>query len=199
MTFVLGITGGIASGKTTVVRFFKKEGFPVVDGDIIARKVVEPETDGLKALEKNFGPTILQSNGKLDRKKLGSIIFFDEKKRQLVDETLDPFIRGEINRQIQEAKKSNDLVIVDIPLLYERHYEMLMDKVAVVYVSPAIQLKRLMARNELSEKEALMRINSQLSLEEKKKRADILFDNCDSIETTHKQVLDWLKENKFVS
>ncbi|MDT2595883.1 dephospho-CoA kinase [Enterococcus dongliensis] len=199
MTFVLGITGGIASGKTTVVRFFKKEGFPVVDGDIIARKVVEPETDGLKALEKNFGPTILQSNGKLDRKKLGSIIFSDEKKRQLVDETLDPFIRGEISRQIQEAKKSNDLVIVDIPLLYERHYEMLMDKVAVVYVSPAIQLKRLMARNELSEKEALMRINSQLSLEEKKKRADILFDNCDSIETTHKQVLDWLKENKFVS
>lgn len=199
MTFVLGITGGIASGKTTVVRFFKKEGFPVVDGDIIARKVVEPETDGLKALEKNFGPTILQSNGKLDRKKLGSIIFSDEKKRQLVDETLDPFIRGEISRQIQEAKKSNDLVIVDIPLLYERHYEILMDKVAVVYVSPAIQLKRLMARNELSEKEALMRINSQLSLEEKKKRADILFDNCDSIETTHKQVLDWLKENKFVS
>lgn len=199
MTFVLGITGGIASGKTTVVRFFKKEGFPVVDGDIIARKVVEPETDGLKALEKNFGPTILQSNGKLDRKKIGSIIFSDEMKRQLVDETLDPFIRGEISRQIQEAKKSNDLVIVDIPLLYERHYEMLMDKVAVVYVSPAIQLKRLMARNELSEKEALMRINSQLSLEEKKKRADILFDNCDSIETTHKQVLDWLKENKFVS
>lgn len=199
MTFVLGITGGIASGKTTVVRFFKKEGFPVVDGDIIARKVVEPETDGLKALEKNFGPTILQSNGKLDRKKLGSIIFSDEKKRQLVDETLDPFIRGEISKQIQEAKKSNDLVIVDIPLLYERHYEILMDKVAVVYVSPAIQLKRLMARNELSEKEALMRINSQLSLEEKKKRADILFDNCDSIETTHKQVLDWLKENKFVS
>ena len=83
MSFVLGVTGGIASGKSTVVDFFKAEGFPVVDGDIIAREVVEPGTEGLMALEKVFGKTILQNDGSLDRKKLGTLIFQNEQKRHL--------------------------------------------------------------------------------------------------------------------
>ncbi|MFR3685521.1 MAG: dephospho-CoA kinase [Enterococcus sp.] len=199
MSFVLGITGGIASGKSTVVDFFKAEGFPVVDGDIVAREVVEPGSDGLRALEKVFGKTILQNDGRLDRKKLGSIIFQNEQKRHLLNKTLDPFIRGEIERQTLETKKISPLVIVDIPLLFEGHYESMMDKVATVYVTPKIQLERLMARNDLSEEEAIKRINSQLSLEEKKKRADIVFDNCHSQETTRQQVLNWLKRKKFVS
>lgn len=199
MSFVLGVTGGIASGKSTVVDFFKEEGFPVVDGDIVARQVVEVGTEGLSSLEKAFGSVILQNNGSLDRKKLGTLIFHDEAKRQLLNETLDPFIRGEIEKQTQGAKQSSDLVIVDVPLLFEGHYETLMDEVAVVYVTPEIQLERLMKRNELSKNEALERINSQLSLDEKKKRADILFDNCQSQETTRQQVLGWLKKNKFVS
>lgn len=199
MSFVLGVTGGIASGKSTVVDFFKEEGFPVVDGDIVARQVVEVGTEGLSSLEKAFGSVILQNNGSLDRKKLGTLIFHDEAKRQLLNETLDPFIRGEIEKQTQGAKQSSDLVIVDVPLLFEGHYETLMDEVAVVYVTPEIQLERLMKRNELSKNEALERINSQLSLDEKKKRADILFDNCQSQETTRQQVLSWLKKNKFVS
>lgn len=199
MSFILGITGGIASGKTTVVNFFKAKGFPIIDGDMVAREVVEPGTDGLEAVKQAFGTTILQSDGRLDRKKLGTIIFQDEKKRRLLDKTLDPFIRGEIKRQIQAAKKTAELVIADIPLLYEGHYEAMMDAIAVVYVTPDIQLNRLMTRNDLTKKAALERINSQLSLEEKKKRATIVFDNCGSQETTHKQVSDWLKENKFVS
>ncbi|MBU5361284.1 dephospho-CoA kinase [Enterococcus raffinosus] len=199
MSFVLGITGGIASGKSTVVDFFKAEGFPVVDGDIVAREVVEPGSDGLRALEKVFGRTILQNDGRLDRKKLGSIIFQNEQKRHLLNKTLDPFIRSEIERQTLEAKKISPLVIVDIPLLFEGHYESMMDEVATVYVTPKIQLERLMARNDLSEEEAIKRINSQLSLEEKKKRADIVFDNCHSQETTRQQVLNWLKRKKFVS
>ena len=199
MSFVLGVTGGIASGKSTVVDFFKEEGFPVVDGDIVARQVVEPETEGLRALEKAFGSAILQNNGSLDRKKLGTLIFHDETKRELLNETLDPFIRSEIERQAKVAKQTSSLVIVDVPLLFEGHYETMMDEVAVVYVTPKIQLERLMKRNELPKSEALERINSQLSLDEKKKRADILFDNCQSQETTRQQVLDWLKKNKFVS
>lgn len=199
MSFVLGVTGGIASGKSTVVNFFKKEGFPVVDGDIVARKVVEPGSEGLNALEEMFGSEILQKDGSLDRKKLGALIFQNEQKRQVLNKTLDPFIRGEIEKQTAEAKNKSDLVIVDIPLLFEGHYEAMMSAVAVVYVTPEIQLKRLMNRNDLSEKAALARINSQLSLEQKKKRADIVFDNCDSQERTKEQVLDWLKENKFVS
>lgn len=199
MSFVLGVTGGIASGKSTVVDFFKAEGFPVVDGDIVAREVVEPGADGLIALEKAFGPVILQKDGSLDRKKLGALIFRDEQKRHLLNETLDPFIRGEIERQAQAAKQTSELVIVDVPLLFEGRYEAMMDEVAVVYVTPEIQLERLVKRNMLPEKEALERINSQLSLDEKKKRADILFDNCQSQETTRQQVLGWLKKNKFVS
>lgn len=105
MSFVLGVTGGIASGKSTVVDFFKAEGFPVVDGDIIAREVVEPGTEGLMALEKVFGKTILQNDGSLDRKKLGTLIFQNEQKRHLLNKTLDPFIRDEIKKQTLEAKK----------------------------------------------------------------------------------------------
>lgn len=199
MSFVLGITGGIASGKSTVVDFFKVEGFPVVDGDIVARKVVEPGTEGLKVLEKVFGSAIIEKDGQLNRKKLGDIIFQNEQKRALLNETLEPFIRSEIERQVEVAKKKSDLVIVDVPLLYEGNYEAMMDKVAVVYVTPEIQLKRLMARNALSKDGALERINSQLSLEEKKMRADIVIDNCRSQETTRQQVLNWLQDKKFVS
>lgn len=199
MSFVLGITGGIASGKSTVVAFFRAEGFPIVDGDIVARQVVEPGTAGLRALEKNFGSEIIQDDGYLDRKKLGDLIFHDEAKRQLLNQTLDAFIRNEIVTQIEIAKTNSSLVIADIPLLYEGHYEGLMDEVAVVYVTPEVQLQRLMARNHLTEEAALERINSQLSLEEKKKRADLLFDNCGSSERTRQQVQTWLKKNKFVS
>lgn len=199
MSFVLGITGGIASGKSTVVDIFKAEGFSVVDADIVAREVVEPNTPGLAQLVKVFGDEILLADERLNRKKLGALIFQDEKKRQLLNETLDPFIRGEIEKQAKEAEQSSELVVVDIPLLYEGKYEAMMNEVAVVYVTPEIQLTRLIARNNLSENEALGRINSQLSLEEKKKRADIVFDNCGSQETTRQQVMDWLKENNFVS
>lgn len=199
MSFVLGITGGIASGKSTVVTLFKKQGFPVVDGDIVAREVVEPDTEGLQALKKVFGSEIIKENGALDRKRLGTIVFQDEEQRNLLNRTLDSFIRKEITKQTEEAKRVSPLVIVDIPLLYEGKYEAMMDQVAVVYVTPEIQLQRLMMRNDFSEKEALERINSQVSLEEKRKRADVIIDNCSSKETTQRQVLDWLKKNKFVS
>jgi dephospho-CoA kinase len=194
MSFVLGITGGIASGKSTVVTLFKEQGFPVVDGDIVAREVVEPDTEGLQALKKVFGSEIIKENGALDRKRLGTIVFQDEEQRNLLNRTLDSFIRKEITKQTEEAKRVSPLVIVDIPLLYEGKYEAMMDQVAVVYVTPEIQLQRLMMRNDFSEKEALERINSQLSLEEKRKRADVIIDNCSSKETTQRQVLDWLKK-----
>jgi dephospho-CoA kinase len=199
MSFVLGITGGIASGKSTVVTLFKEQGFPVVDGDIVAREVVEPDTEGLQALKKVFGSEIIKENGALDRKRLGTIVFQDEEQRNLLNRTLDSFIRKEITKQTEEAKRVSPLVIVDIPLLYEGKYEAMMDQVAVVYVTPEIQLQRLMMRNDFSEKEALERINSQLSLEEKRKRADVIIDNCSSKETTQRPVRDWLKKNKCVS
>ena len=158
MSFVLGITGGIASGKSTVVDIFRSEGFPIVDGDTVARKVVEPGTEGLLALQQAFGSAIIDEQDNLNREKLGKMIFHDEGKRAKLNKTLDPFIRSEIEAQVEKAKKNNQLVIVDVPLLYEGNYQVLMDKVAVVYVTPEIQLSRLMKRNNLPKDEALERI-----------------------------------------
>lgn len=152
MSFVLGITGGIASGKSTVVTLFKEQGFPVVDGDIVAREVVEPDTEGLQALKKVFGSEIIKENGALDRKRLGTIVFQDEEQRNLLNRTLDSFIRKEITKQTEEAKRVSPLVIVDIPLLYEGKYEAMMNQVAVVYVTPEIQLQRLMMRNDFQKR-----------------------------------------------
>ncbi|MHC0416893.1 dephospho-CoA kinase, partial [Enterococcus faecalis] len=151
MTKVLGITGGIATGKSTVVALFKKAGYPIVDGDIIAREIVAKGQPALAAIVETFGPEIVLTTGELDRKKLGQLIFASPQKRELLNETLNPFLRKEILRQIEEAKKKAALVIVDIPLLYEAHYEAIMDQVAVVYVPEKIQKERLMARNQLTE------------------------------------------------
>lgn len=189
---ILGLTGGIATGKTTVVNIFKELGYPVIDGDIIAREVVELGKDGLVAVVKKFGQEILLASGELDRKKLGTIIFSDETKRKLLDSTLGPFIRQEIIKQIEQEKSRNQLVIVDIPLLYEYQYELLVDQVAVVYIPEKLQLKRLMERNQLDQEEALKRIQSQWSIEAKKKRADIIFDNQGTLAETRTQVLSWL-------
>ena len=118
MTKVLGITGGIATGKSTVVALFKKAGYPIVDGDIIAREIVAKGQPALAAIVETFGPEIVLTTGELDRKKLGQLIFASPQKRELLNETLNPFLRKEILRQIEEAKKKAALVIVDIPLLY---------------------------------------------------------------------------------
>lgn len=189
---VLGLTGGIATGKTTVVNIFKELGYPIVDGDVIARKVVEPGKEGLAALVKVFGSEILLETGQLNREKLGLLIFADETKRKLLDNTLGPFIRKEIVKQIAQAKRHNPLVIADIPLLYEYQYEKIVDLVAVVYVPEGVQLQRLMERNQLDEAEALNRMKSQWPIEAKKKRAAVLFDNQGTHEETRKQVLNWL-------
>lgn len=198
MSYVLGITGGIASGKSTVVNVLRSYGFPIVDGDVVARRVVEPETPGLLALVNVFGDSIITPEGTLDRKKLGSLIFQDETERKKLNQTLEPFIRSEIDRQIEIAKKNSPLVIADIPLLYESDYKKQMDAVAVVYTDQSTQLKRLMARNQLSEVEAMNRINSQMSLEEKKQLADIVFDNRGSLDETADQVIEWLKKHTFI-
>ncbi|MGG5316019.1 dephospho-CoA kinase [Enterococcus sp. AZ072] len=198
MSYVLGITGGIASGKSTVVNVFRSAGFPIVDGDVVAREVVEPGTPGLFALVEAFGEMIITPKGTLNRRKLGNLIFRDEEERKKLNRTLEPFIRNEIDRQIEVARKSNSLVIADIPLLYEGHYENQMDAIAVVYIDHATQLRRLMVRNQLSEMEAMNRINSQMPLNEKKQLADVIFDNSGTLEETADQVIKWLKKQAFI-
>lgn len=196
MAFILGVTGGIATGKSTVVDVFRKAGVPIVDGDLIAREIVEPGQPALKALVAAFGEEILTED-RLNRKKLGEIVFNDSAKRQLLDRLLDGYLRGAITDQIKDAAKTAPLVVADIPLLYEADYQQYMDQVAVVYIPKELQLTRLMQRDHLTEEAALQRMKSQLSIEEKRQKADFLFDNQGTREETRQQVLRWLTEKGF--
>lgn len=198
MSFILGVTGGIATGKSTVVDIFKKYGFPVVDADLIARQVVEPNTPGLEKIVITFGKEILQSNGTLNRKKLGELVFSDVKKKQMLDQLLAPFLQEAIINQIEKKAKESSLVIADIPLLYEANYEKNVDQVAVVYIPENLQVQRLMKRDQISKKEAQQKITSQLPIEEKKQRADVIFDNQEEVVSIFQQVTSWLKENQFL-
>ncbi|MGG5340618.1 dephospho-CoA kinase [Enterococcus sp. AZ192] len=197
MGMILGLTGGIATGKSTVVEIFKDEGFPIVDADIIAREIVEPGTPGLQAVVDAFGSELLFADGSLNRKKLGKIIFSDKQKRERLNRVLSPFLREAILTDIARKKNLSSLVIVDIPLLYEGGYDAVVDQVAVVYIPEELQLSRLMKRDDLSALEAEQRIDSQMPIEEKKNRADIIFDNQKTTEETKKQVKKWLSKNIF--
>ena len=198
--YVLGLTGGIATGKSTAAAVFSRHQIPMIDGDIIAREVVQPQTLGLAAIVQEFGKEILQEDGTLDRVALAKIIFDSTEQRQKLDRLLDPFIRQAITEQIKQQKAKYPLVVVDIPLLFEGHYEQEMDAVAVVYLPEEIQLQRLMKRNQLTLDEAKKRIQSQMPIEEKKKLADIVFDNSGSKDELTCQIERWLSDfnNRFL-
>ena len=200
MTVILGLTGSIATGKSTVSQLFKDFGFPVVDADLGARAVVEKGTAGLREIKTYFGDEIIHSDGSLNRQKLGKIVFEDGEKRKQLNELLKPYIRKWIMDETQkQVAKGVSLVVLDIPLLYEAEYDKVVDKVMVVAVSPATQLKRLQKRNQLSKEEALLRIHSQKSIVEKEQLADIVIDNNGSKESTKQQVEKWLGQMGFLS
>lgn len=199
MTLILGLTGGIATGKSTVSNYFKKLGIPVIDADVGSRIIVEPGTDGLKKIEKHFGESILKQDGTLDRKELGEIVFNDKIQLTKLNAILDEHIRKWMTEQIVESLRNNPpLIVLDIPLLYENNYLSEVDLVMVVITTKDVQLKRLMKRDKVSEKSAKTRITAQLSIENKTKKADIVIDNNNSIRETQNQVHSWLTQNKLI-
>lgn len=194
---IIGLTGSIASGKTTVSNILKERGFPIVDADEIARLVVEPPSPVLQQIERAFGKSVIREDGTLHREKLGSIIFNDEAERNRLNQIIHPAIRTEMNRQKeQHLKNGANTVIMDIPLLFESNLQSYVEKVIVVSVTEKIQKQRLMARNNLSEKEALARIASQLSMKVKEQSADAVIYNNHSIAETEQQLVNLLKEWK---
>lgn len=196
MTFILGLTGGIATGKSTVSRWFAEKGYPIIDADLIARRIVEPGTEGLAKIVAHFGPEIVKKDGSLNREKLGAIVFSQPEKREALNAILKLYIRRSIKEDTAAlVNEKHALIILDIPLLYEAGYEKQCDAVMVVYTTVEVQLKRLMARNNLTEVEALNRIASQESIEDKKMRADYVIDNNGAINQTYEQVETWLKNN----
>ncbi|MBT2574132.1 dephospho-CoA kinase [Bacillus sp. ISL-51] len=194
MSLVIGLTGGIASGKSTVARMLIERGITVIDADIIAKQAVEKGMPAYGQIIDAFGEDILLENGELDRRKLGSIVFTDEQKRLALNKIVHPAVRAEMMKQRDEAvSRHESFVVLDIPLLYESKLEYLVDKVIVVTVTAETQLKRLMERNSLTEEEALSRITSQMPLVDKTKRADNVIDNSGSVEKTKQQLDDILK------
>ncbi|WP_299089544.1 dephospho-CoA kinase [uncultured Metabacillus sp.] len=189
MTIVIGLTGGIASGKSTVSNIIKKAGIRVIDADKISREVVEVGQPAYKQIIETFGEEILHEDLTLHREKLGALIFSDETKRKQLNEIVHPAVRQEMLKQTQEEKERQaKAVILDIPLLFESSLTYMVDKTVLVYVNEETQLKRLMERNGFSEEEAMMRINSQMPLKDKVKLSDEIIDNNGSIEETTIQI-----------
>ncbi len=193
MSFVLGLTGGIASGKSTVSHYFLEKNIPVVDADLIAKEVVEPRTPGLAKIISHFGSSILTATGELDRKKLGVIIFNNEEERVELNNILHGEIERRVDQLLSDLKQEDyPLIIMDIPLLYEVDYQYKCDEVMTVFVSQKTQINRLMIRNSLSNEQAMDRINSQMPLIDKALLSDVIIDNEGSIENTRLQVDRWL-------
>ncbi|MFC4769930.1 dephospho-CoA kinase [Effusibacillus consociatus] len=187
---IVGLTGGIATGKSTVSSMFRQLGAPIVDADVIARLVVEPDRPAWRDLVAHFGEGILLPDRSIDRVKLGSIVFSDVSQRDKLNRIVHPRVREESSRQIalHLEKDPKRPVIQDVPLLIETGLYKQMDKVILVYVDEETQLKRLMERNAMTEEEAIKRIRAQMPIEEKRRYADYLIDNRGTLEETRVQV-----------
>ena len=187
----VGLTGSIGVGKSFVASIFAELGCHVLDADLTAREVVMPGTAGLNAIVQEFGEEILNTDGTLDRKRLGALIFADENRRQRLNHILHPFIiarQDEILRE-WETKDPNGIGIVDAALMIESGGYRRFDKLIVVHCRPEVQLERLMLRDGLSRDEAQRRIDSQMPQEEKQKFADYLIDTSDGFELTRAQTV----------
>jgi dephospho-CoA kinase len=190
MTVVIGLTGGIASGKSTVSAMLLNLQIPVIDADIIAREVVEPGKDAYCRIVEEFGEGILYENGEINRSKLGGIIFHDEQKRLCLNSIVHPAVRVEMNAQKEYyIEKGERAVVLDIPLLFESNLTPLVNQVLLVYVDETVQLERLMKRNALTEEEAKARISSQMPLSDKLALADEVINNNGTIEETKAQLI----------
>ncbi|MFB5760956.1 dephospho-CoA kinase [Paenibacillus medicaginis] len=197
---IIGLTGGIATGKSTVSALLAARGALLVDADVIAREVMLPGHPVLEAVVRHFGQQVLNQDGTLHRKKLGAIVFANPTERQALNDITHPAIRQEIIRRMKayEAEFPDKLVVVDTPLLYESGLDKLFHKVIVVYVPREVQLKRLMERDGLTEEQARQRLDAQMSIEEKKRLADIVVDNSREVTFTERQ-LNELCERKVFS
>lgn len=186
---VIGLTGGIACGKSTASAYLKELGACIVDTDGISRTTTKKGGKGYDAVLKHFGRDLLMENGEIDRRKLGGIVFSDEKKRQELNALIHPIVIEESKAQMKAAEEAGYTVcILDVPLLFESGMETLCDETWLVYVPREEQIRRINERDGLDEKAAAARIDSQMPLEEKMKRADRAIDTSGTIEETQVKI-----------
>ncbi|WP_410511954.1 dephospho-CoA kinase [Paenibacillus sp. BR2-3] len=189
---ILGLTGGIASGKSTVSALFVNKGAGLVDADVIAREVMLPGHQVLAATVRHFGKDILSPDGTLDRAKLGEIVFRDPEARQTLNDLTHPAIRQEIRScmQAMDQQEPERLIIVDIPLMFESNLQGMFEEIVLVYVPREVQLIRLMERNNWSREQAEDRLNAQMDIELKRDKATYVIDNSGDLAHTEMQVAE---------
>lgn len=190
MTMNIGLTGGIACGKSTVAGMLVRRGALLIDADRIAREVVEPGTPVLAEVIRRFGDDLLLPDGSLHRKKLGERVFGNREALRDLENLLHPPIRALIRERMQAyaAEQPDKLVVVDVPLLYESGQQAMYEQVMVVYVPREVQLQRLIARDGIKAEQAEKRLLSQMPIEEKKGLADWVIDNSGTLKETEKQI-----------
>lgn len=194
---IIGLTGGIASGKSTVSHYLKKLGFPIIDADRITHELYEKNEEFCKALVENFGEKIIQK-GAISRKIIGDIVFSNQSQLKKLEEITHPFIFDKIKDEIEELKNRGEKVIfLDIALLFEitekYRRELNLDKIWLVYTTEELQIERLKKRNQLSEEECIKRIKSQMPLDKKIELSDIVLYNTKNVDSLQDQIDDELR------
>lgn len=189
---LIGLTGGIATGKSTVAHLLATRGASLIDADLLAREVVEPGTPALAQIAADFGPGVLQADGRLDRTALGAIVFADEARRQRLNTITHPRV-AELMRERTAAALASPapLVVVDVPLLFEGERRGMFEGVLLVWAPAQVQLARLVARDGWTEVEARQRIAAQMSIDAKRALATWVIDNSGSLAQTEAQVERW--------
>ncbi len=189
---IVGLTGGIVGGKSTVASMFKDLGAKIIDADKLGHSVILPNKPAWKKIVKIFGKDILRNDLTVDRGKLGKIVFTNQALLKKLNEITHPeitkMIKREINSEINKTHNQEKILIIDAALIYEAKIDRLIDKIIVVYIDEDEQIKRLAIRNNLSKEEALQRIKSQMPMKEKVEMADYMIDNSGSLEKTKEQV-----------
>ncbi|MQA59226.1 dephospho-CoA kinase [Streptococcus dysgalactiae] len=185
---MIGITGGIASGKSTVVAMIKEAGYQVIDADQVVHQLQEKGGRLYEALKQAFGNEILKEDGELNRKKLSEMVFSNPSHMATSSAIQNQIIKEELAAERDQLAQSQTVIFMDIPLLIELGYQDWFDAIWLVYVDAQTQLRRLMARNHLREVDAKKRLSSQLSIEEKRPYASLVIDNSGDMETLRKQV-----------
>lgn len=186
----IGLTGGIATGKSTVATMLVERGALLVDADQVAREVVMPGEPALEAVASKFGQAVIHTDGTLNRAALGNIVFKDKELLAYLESILHPAVRQRMQARMRQyaADSPEKLIVADVPLLYETEQQALYEGVMVVYVPEQLQLERLQKRNSISEAEAASRIALQMGIESKRARADWVIDNSGTLEETKQQI-----------
>jgi len=192
---VVGLTGGIASGKSTVSRMFADQGIPVICADELARDAVRPGSDALEEIRSTFGEDVLDEHGGLDRAAMARLVFHNATKRKLLESIIHPRVAEEQQERLRRLElEGHRIAIIDVPLLYESGWEKAFDLVIVVYVPAEVQEHRLMARDKISREDARSRLDAQMPIEKKKKLADRVVDNTGGMKHTLDQVKSIMEE-----